>query len=191
MKFVLFLIACCYSTITDSEFWRSEALSHVKWVKPFENVYKGSLGNDQWFYDGQLNACYNCVDRWAKETPNKTAIIYEDSFNSTIKYSYAQVLENILEVSNVLKSYGLQSGDCVTVYLLMSPIAVFTILACARLGIIHNCVFGGFSSDSLNFRIKDSNSKLLITQDYVFHKNKQVNYLEKAYNATKLIDEKN
>ncbi len=170
----------------NSGFWKEKAEVLLNWSKKFTKIYNNKYGNDKWFEDGELNACYNCIDRWVETNPDKTAFIFDDNNGGTLKYTYREAKIKILEICHQIKH--IKKGDCITVYLSMSPNAVFTALACARLGIVHNFVFGGFSSESLKMRIKDSNSKMLISQEYVIRGTKKIDFLNVIENATKYMN---
>ena len=104
------------------------------------------------------------MDRHADKTPEKTAITWEDDTPNNHKtYSYADLKSYVSQFANVLKNIGVTKGDVVTIYMPMTPHAVFAMLACARIGAIHSVVFGGFSADSLAKRINDCHSKFVIT----------------------------
>lgn len=117
--------------------------------------------------DGEINVSYNCLDRHVHNGKgNKIAIIWEgDSPNEVKKITYEELLKEVCRMSNLLLSLGLRKGDSVAIYLPNCPEAAVSMLACARLGIIHSVVFAGFSSESLSDRIKDAKSKVVITAD--------------------------
>src|SRR5712691_2775352 len=122
----------------------------------------------KWFTGGRLNACYNCVDRHAEASPGKTAIIFvpEPESEAPVEISYAELFRQVNEFAAVLRgSLGLRAGDRVTLHLPMVPELAVTMLACARLGVIHSQVFGGFSGTACGHRIADSGSRVLITMD--------------------------
>ncbi|CAG8634036.1 13045_t:CDS:2 [Ambispora leptoticha] len=149
-------------------FWGKLAKDMLHWHKPFETVVSGGFleGDVTWFAEGELNATYNCVDRHAKENPDKIAIIYEADEPDQSRYiSYGVLLRDVCRLANTLKSLGLKKGDTVAIYLPMVPEAVVAFLACARLGIIHSVVFAGFSAEALRDRIQDASSRLVITAD--------------------------
>ncbi len=149
-------------------FWREQG-KRLHWIKPFTKVKNASFTGDvsiKWYEDGTLNACYNCVDRHAQTRPDQTAILWEgDSPHEQKHVSYAELLENVCRLANVLKARGVKKGDRVTIYMPMIPEAAYAMLACARIGAIHSVVFGGFSPDSLIGRIQDCKSNFLITAD--------------------------
>src|SRR5215469_2541681 len=120
----------------------------------------------KWFVGGRLNASYNCVDRHAAARPGKTAIIFVPELESDghVEISYAQLHRQVSEFAAVLRdSLGLQAGDRVTLHMPMVPELPVTMLACARLGVIHSQVFGGFSGAACGHRIADSGSRVLLT----------------------------
>jgi len=122
----------------------------------------------KWFTGGKLNASYNCVDRHAAATPDKTAIAFVPELESDehVHLSYAELLRQVNEVAALLRDFaGLKTGDRVTLHLPMVPELPITMLACARLGVIHSEVFGGFSGHACGTRIADSGSRVLITMD--------------------------
>src|SRR5229473_314633 len=122
----------------------------------------------KWFVGGRLNASYNCVDRHAEASPDKTAIIFVPELESDdhVEISYAQLHRQVNEFAAVLRdSLGLKTGDRVTLHMPMVPELAVTMLACARLGVIHSQVFGGFSGTACGHRIADSGSRFLITMD--------------------------
>lgn len=149
-------------------FWGSLARELLSWDRDFHTTQHGTLkrGNVSWFLGGELNASFNCVDRHALQTPNKTALIYisdDGSVDRTL--TFQELLEEVCRLAYVLKDLGVRKGDTVTIYLPMIPEAVISLLACARIGAIHSVVFAGFSSDSLADRIVDAKSQVLITAD--------------------------
>jgi acetyl-CoA synthetase len=122
----------------------------------------------KWFTGGRLNASYNCVDRHAVANPYKTAIVFvpEPESAAHVHISYAELLRQVNEFAAVLREdLGLKAGDRVTLHMPMVPELAVTMLACARLGVIHSQVFGGFSGTACGHRIADSGSRILITMD--------------------------
>ncbi|KAI8989276.1 acetyl-coenzyme A synthetase [Pilobolus umbonatus] len=151
-----------------NKFFGDLARELVHWSKPFETVQSGSLidGDVAWFLEGELNACYNCVDRHALATPDKVAIIHEgDEPENVRKITYRELLQEVSRVANVLKSLDVRKGDNIAIYMPMVPEAVYAMLACARVGAVHSVVFAGFSSDSLRDRINDCEARVVITAD--------------------------
>ncbi len=150
-------------------FW-SEQADRIDWYKKFTKIknikYSKNDVDIKWFEDGILNVTYNCIDRHAEKTPNKTAIIWEgDDPQNTKKITYKELLKNVCMAANVLKKIGIQKGDRVTIYLTMIPELAYIMLACARIGAVHSIIFGGFSSESIAGRIQDCNSEFIVTAD--------------------------
>ena len=140
----------------------------LSWTRDFQTVHSGSLtnGDNSWFVEGQLNACYNCVDRHAFEDPDRVAIIYEaDEPDDGRNVTYGELLRQVSKTAWVLKQMGVRKGDTVAIYLPMIPEALIAILACVRIGAVHSVVFAGFSADSLRDRVVDGQSKVVITTD--------------------------
>ena len=120
----------------------------------------------RWYEDGELNVCYNCVDRHLAKRGDQTAILFEgDDPDVDRKITYRELHEKVCKLANVLKGMGVKKGDRVTIYLPMIPEAAYAMLACARIGAPHSVVFGGFSPDSLADRVNGAESKLIITAD--------------------------
>ncbi|TNE45385.1 MAG: acetate--CoA ligase [Sphingomonadales bacterium] len=121
----------------------------------------------QWFADGQLNLCYNAVDRHLAERGDTTALIFEpdDPAAEGRSLTYAQLHSEVIGMANALKSLGVKKGDRVTIYMPMVLEGVLAMLACARIGAIHSVVFGGFSPEALAGRITDCGSRFVVTAD--------------------------
>lgn len=157
-----------------STFFGDMARTHLAWSRPFDTArYPADPANDfadgdlpAWFLGGQLNACYNAVDRWAVENPDKVAIIYEgDEPNTGRNITYGQLLKDVCKLAQALVKAGVKKGDTVAVYLPMIPEALVTLLAIVRIGAVHSVVFAGFSLTSLRDRIVDGDSRVVITAD--------------------------
>jgi acetyl-CoA synthetase len=140
----------------------------------------------KWFTGGKLNASYNCVDRHAEATPDKDAIIWvaEPEDVEPEHISYADLYRRVNEFAAVLRDEaGLKAGDRVTLHMPMVPELPVTMLACARLGVIHSQVFGGFSGNACGTRIADSGSRVLITMDGYYRSGDLIDHKFKADEA--------
>jgi acetyl-CoA synthetase len=140
----------------------------------------------KWFAGGRLNASFNCVDRHAGANPGKTAIIFVPELESDehVHISYAELLRQVNELAAVLRDcLGLKAGDRVTLHMPMVPELAVTMLACARLGVIHSQVFGGFSGTACGHRIADSGSPILITMDGYYRAGQLTDHKVKADEA--------
>jgi len=139
----------------------------------------------KWFSGGKLNASYNCVDRHLAKDRNKAALIWvpepEDADDAVI--TYQELYRRVNEFAAVLQDLGVQAGDRVTLHMPMVPELPVTMLACARLGVVHSQVFAGFSGGACGHRIADSDSKLLITMDAYYRSGDLLDHKVKADEA--------
>jgi acetyl-CoA synthetase len=152
----------------------------------------------KWFVGGKINASYNCVDRHLVHYKNKAAIIYvpEPEDEPHVAITYQELYVRVNEVAALLQDFcGLKAGDRVTIHMPMVPELPITMLACARLGVIHSVVFGGFSGQSCGERIADSGSHILVTMDGYYrsgtlldHKGKADEAVRVAANAGHTVD---
>ncbi|MEI6303863.1 MAG: acetate--CoA ligase [Betaproteobacteria bacterium] len=168
--------ALCDEAERDFEgFWARLAREHLLWRKPFTKTLDESKAPFfKWFYDGELNASYNCLDRHLKTIPDKVAIIFEADDGKVTKITYQQLYHEVCRFANGLKAMGIKSGDRVIVYMPMSIQAVVAMQACARIGATHSVVFGGFSAKSLQERIIDAGAVAVITADGQFRGGKEI-----------------
>ncbi len=162
----------------------------LTWYKYWDEVLDTSDAPCyKWFKGGQINASYNCIDRHLETNKNKTAIHFvpelEDERIDHITYQELYVRVN--EFASLLKNDAkLKRGDRVTIHMPMSAELPITMLACARLGVIHSVVFGGFSASACADRIVDSNSRVLITMDAYYRAGKLLNHKAAADDAVKI-----
>ena len=153
----------------NENFWNQQG-GRINWKKKYSKTknikYSSKDVSIKWYYDGTLNVSENCIDRHAKKTPNKIAIIWEgDDPSNSQKITYKELLQQVNKTANALKEIGVQKGDRVTIYLTMIPELAYVMLACARIGAIHSIIFGGFSADSIAGRILDCKSDFVVTAD--------------------------
>ena len=153
----------------NENFWNQQG-GRINWKKKYSKTknikYSSKDVSIKWYYDGTLNVSENCIDRHAKKTPNKIAIIWEgDDPSNSQKITYKELLQQVSKTANALKEIGVQKGDRVTIYLTMIPELAYVMLACARIGAIHSIIFGGFSADSIAGRILDCKSDFVVTAD--------------------------
>jgi acetyl-CoA synthetase len=133
----------------------------------------------KWFVGGKLNACYNCVDRHLELYGNKAAILFvpELEEDEPVSITYNELYARVNEFAAVLRDFaGLKTGDRVTIHMPLVPELPITMLACARLGIIHSVVFGGFSGEAAGRRAADSQSRVMITMDAYYRSGKLVDH---------------
>ena len=137
----------------------------------------------KWFVGGKLNACYNCVDRHLAEHKNKAALIFapEPEHEAAQVITYQELYRRVNETAAMLRDFaGLKTGDRVTIHMPMIPELPVTMLACARLGVIHSVVFGGFSGEACGLRAADSGSRVLIYADGYWRNGKWVDHKASA-----------
>ncbi len=176
-------------SIEDMEgFWDEQAKS-LDWFKPYDKVWeKTELFPGKWFVGGKLNVSYNAIDRHVKAGKGeKIALIWEaDEPGHVRKFTYDELLKEVSKVANGMKKLGLKKGDRVTIWLPMVPELAIIMLACARIGVIHSIVFGGFSKEAVKDRIEDSDSRLLFTSDETLRAGK---YYPKMADIVQIIDD--
>ena len=162
--------ALCKKANDDYEgFWADLANELLDWKKPFTQTLDESKAPFyRWFSDGELNVSYNCLDRHLAKRGNQTAIIFEADDGKVTHVTYQDLYHRVCQLANGLKSLKLNTGDRVIIYLPMGVEAVVAMQACARLGLTHSVVFGGFSSKSLQERIEDTGARAVITADGQF-----------------------
>jgi len=154
------------SVNAPEKFWGRQAREHLLWRKPFKSVLQWKLPHSKWFSGGHLNVAENCLDRHlGTHRENKAAIIFEGEPGDVRTLTYRQLHHEVCKFANVLGSLGLKKGDRAAIYLPMVPEAAVAMLACARLGIVHTVIFGGFSSEAIKDRVNDCQAKLIITAD--------------------------
>src|SRR2546426_2990083 len=138
-----------------------EYANMLTWFEPYRTVLDTSDAPFwKWFVGGKINACYNCVDRHLAKYGNKAAFIFvpEPEAERDVTIKYQELYDRVNELAALLRGLGLKAGDRVTFHMPMVPELPITMLACARLGIIHSQVFGGFSGQAGGSRIHDSGS---------------------------------
>lgn len=159
------------------KFW-GDIAGYFHWQQPWERVLDWNFEkpDTRWFVNGKLNITYNCLDVHAAKDSNRVAYIWEpnEPGEAAQTITYGDLLKRVCKMANVLKHNGIKKGDRVCIYLPMVPEAVIAMLACARIGAIHNVVFGGFSANSLTGRIEDAQCSAVITSDGAYRGNKQI-----------------
>ncbi|MBZ5583469.1 MAG: acetate--CoA ligase, partial [Acidobacteriia bacterium] len=157
------------------DFWGEHAGKELSWFQKWSHVFEWNPPFVKWFAGGKTNVCYNCLDRHL-DTPrrNKVAILWEGEPGDQRQISFQELHRLVSRFANVLKGRGLQAGDRVIIYMGMVPELPVAMLACARLGIIHSVVFGGFSAEALKARIQDLEAQVVVTCDGAWRRGKEV-----------------
>jgi propionyl-CoA synthetase len=146
-------------------FWR-RAAEGLDWFKPADKIFAPELGAyGRWFAGGEINTCFNCLDRHvAAGRGAETAMIFDSAMTGTKRrYSFDEALREVKAIAAVLVGLGIGRGDRVILYMPMLPEAIFSMLACARIGAVHSVVFGGFAAGELASRIDDCGATLIVT----------------------------
>jgi acetyl-CoA synthetase len=159
--------AMCAEAESDFEgFWAKHARAELKWSKPFTRTLDESNAPFfKWFYDGELNASENCLDRHLATLGDKVAIVFEADDGTVSRVTYRELYHRVCQFANGLKKLGIQKGERVLIYMPMSVEAVVAMQACARIGATHSVVFGGFSAKSVQERLIDAGAVALVTAD--------------------------
>jgi propionyl-CoA synthetase len=171
-------------------FWR-KAAEAIDWVTAPDTIFDADAGAyGHWFPDGELNTCHNALDRHVDGgRGGQLAMIYDSPMSGRkASFTYAQMLEEVMALSGVIRGFGVGKGDRVIIYMPMVPEAVFAMLACARLGAVHSVVFGGFAAQELATRIDDSQAKLIVTASCGIEPGRVVAYKPLVDQAIKLAN---
>ena len=180
-------------SMTDPDTFWSEAASELDWYKPFDSV----LNTDAkpvptWFDGGELNTCFNALDRHvAAGHGDRLALIYDSPItDSKASYTYLELTDQVARFAGVLQAKGVEKGDRVLIYMPMIPQAAIAMLACARLGAIHSVVFGGFASNELATRINDAAPKVIVSASCGIEPNRVIEYKPLLDNAIEVSEHK-
>ena len=150
-------------SIENPEAFWDKIAKELFWFKPWDKVLEWKYPYARWFVGAQTNIVYNALDRWQK-TPvrDKLALIWLGQNGEERRFTYGQLNEEVCRFANGLRSLGLKRGDHVTIYLPRIPEQDITMLACAKIGLVHSVVFSGFSVEALKNRLIDAKSKVVV-----------------------------
>lgn len=160
------------------EFW-GEAAEDLVWFKRWDKVLDDSDSPfTRWFVGGEMNTCYNCLDRHVERGfGNQFAIVHDSPVTNTVrKITYKELLSEVAQFASVLAQRGVQKGDRVVIYMPMIPEAIVAMLACARIGAMHSVVFGGFASKELATRIDHAQPKVIVSANCGIENKKVIHY---------------
>uniref|UniRef100_A0A671R8D3 Acyl-CoA synthetase short-chain family member 3, mitochondrial n=1 Tax=Sinocyclocheilus anshuiensis TaxID=1608454 RepID=A0A671R8D3_9TELE len=174
------------------KFW-SEAADGITWFEHWTQTLDNTdTVFPKWFVGGKLNMCYNAVDRHVGDgRGDQAAVIYDSPVTGTKQViTYREVQEQVSRLAGVLVRHGVKKGDLVVIYMPMVPQAMFTMLACARIGATHSLIFGGFASKELSVRIDHAKPKLLVTASFGIEPGRRVEYIPLVEKALELSSHK-
>lgn len=163
----------------DPEKYWGELSQTIDWFKEPTTIFDESQGiYGRWYTDGVTNTCYNAIDRHVKAgRGDDTALIYDSPVTDTKqKFSYNDLLSDVVSLSAAIKAQGVKKGDRVVIYMPMIPQTAVAVLACARIGAVHSVVFGGFAANELATRIDDCEAKLVISASCGIEVNRVIAY---------------
>ncbi|MEA3294813.1 MAG: acetate--CoA ligase [Euryarchaeota archaeon] len=183
-----------YKRSQDIEwFWGEVEKDLVEWYSPYDKILDDSNKPFyRWFTNAGYNIVHDALDRHMKTSvKDKIAYIFETEDGSVTNITYSDLYKDVNKLANALKELGVGKGDRVAIYLPMIPALPISMLACAKIGAVHNVVFSGFSAHALKDRIIDSGAKILITADGFWRKGKIINLKEQADEAVEGTDIEN
>ncbi len=155
-------------------FWEKMA-KELDWIRPWDKVKEWDYPYVRWFPGAKLNISANCLDRHVNNSRrNKVALIWRGEEGRERIFTYQKLLSQVARFANALKKIGVKKGDCVCIYMPLVPEQIIAMLACARIGAVHNVVFGGFGASALNMRIQDAEAKVVITADISIRRGKAI-----------------
>ena len=156
------------------DFWHHEAQA-LTWHKPFEEIHDNKFAQGNWFINGKVNASFNCLDRHLINNSHKIAITFENEEGTVQKLSYKELYELTCHIATILHNRGIKAGDRVAIYMPLTPQAIASMLAVARIGGIHTVIFAGFAKESLIDRIEDCQAAAIITSKSTKRKGQEIN----------------
>ncbi len=162
----------------------------VEWFEDYDQVLDVSDGKKwaRWFTGGQINLAHNCLDRWARDTPESVAIVWEGEDKTVEQWSYEKLYRETNRFAGALEELGIEKGDAVGVYMPMVPETVAAMFAIAKLGAIFIPLFSGFGADAIATRLRDADAKVLVTADGFLRGGKQVRMKPTADEALESVD---
>ena len=180
-------------SITDARGFWGDAAGRISWFKKWDKVLDDTNPPFyRWFVGGELNTCYNALDRHVEGgRADQIALIYDSPVTNTIReFTYRELLDQVSRFAGALRDLGLEKGDTTIIYMPMIPQAVVAMLACARLGVTHSVVFGGFAPNELAIRIDDARPKVIISASGAVEVKRIIEYKPMLDKAVELASHK-
>ncbi len=181
------------SSLSDPEAFWAKAAMELSWSRLWDTVLdESSAPLYRWFQGGEINTCFNALDRHVESgRGSQLALIYDSPVTNTIlRYTFSELLDAVALFAGALSSFGVNKGDRVIIYMPMVPEAVIAMLACARLGAIHSVVFGGFAANELAKRIDDAHPRIVVSASCGIEPNRIVEYKPLLDEAIRLASNK-
>src|ERR1700753_3893113 len=160
-----------------------------RWMRPWDTVRTGELGDFTYFAGGRMNVADNCVDRWAEDpaTANKTAVIWEGEPGDVRTASYAELASEVSRLAGALVELGVTKGDVVAIYMPNAIEAFTAVHACNRIGAIYTILFSGFGPDAVRSRLEASRAKLVIVLDASYRRTRLIPLLDTLRTAREQV----
>jgi acetyl-CoA synthetase len=157
----------------------------IEFLAPYERVLDLSRGPEwaTWFGGGRVNLAHQCVDRWASETPDAPAVVWEGEDGRVRTWTYADLRRESDRLARALRGLGVVAGDAVAIFLPMLPETVAAVMACSKIGAVWVPIFSGFGTDAVAVRLSDARATVLVTADAFLRKGRAVSLLETARRA--------
>jgi acetyl-CoA synthetase len=157
-------------SLEDSEGFWSQAASELDWFKPWDHILEWKYPYARWFVNGKCNIVHNALDRHASSwRRNKVAVYWEGEPGDKQVLTYGQLYREVNKLSNALKKLGVRKGDFVTIYMPILPELIISMLACAKIGAVHNVVYYGYGGKVLRERLIETSSKILIVSNAAYY----------------------
>ena len=179
------------NSIEDPEQFWAEAASDLDWSRRWDRVLDDSNPPFyEWFAGGEINTCYNALDRHCEAgRGGQAALIYDSPVTGQVRtYSYDELRDQVARFAGILKECGVGMGDRVIIYMPMIPEAVISMLGCARIGAIHSVVFGGFAAKELATRVTDAEPKLIVSASCGIEGSRVIPYMPLLEEALDIAD---
>ncbi|KAM8974547.1 acyl-CoA synthetase short-chain family member 3, mitochondrial [Pelodytes ibericus] len=181
------------ASVQDPESVWGKAAEGITWFKPWTKTKDSSNPPfTKWFIDGELNVCYNALDRHIENGRGDQIAVIHDSpvTDSKQNITYKEMHEQVSRLAGVLAKHGVKKGDRVVIYMPMIPQAMYTMLACARIGAVHSLIFGGFAPKELSVRIDHAKPKMIVTASFGIEPGRKVEYVPLVERALEMVQYK-